>query len=80
MPTQYVQVGVPFQALQNVIYALPNSRCLLFCDTAAATIQQANDVAFAVNQALTLSSGQAEVAGGFFRVTSGNVLVSLKRF
>lgn len=78
MPTQYIQIGPVFDVVQNTIYALPNRRCLLMTDGAAATIQQSTDVAFTANAALTLSSGQAEVAGGFMRCTSGNIRVSLK--
>lgn len=78
MPTSYIQIGPPFAMTQNVIYAVPGRRCLLMCDTGAATIQQSNDVAFSANAALTLSSGQAEIAGGFIRCTSGNVNVTLR--
>lgn len=70
MPTNYIQMNVPFVMAQNVIYALPARRCLLFTDGTAPTIQQSTDVAFTASAALTLASGQAEVAGGFIRCTN----------
>ena len=70
MPTQLLSVGYPQVITQNVIYALPARRCLLFTDGVAPTIQQSTDVGFTANIALTLASGQAEVAGGFIRCTN----------
>ena len=78
MPTQYMQLNVPFVMTQNVIYALPARRLQLFTDATTPTIQQSTDVAFAANAALTLTSGQAEVAGGFIRCTTGNINVVVK--
>lgn len=77
----YLSPG-PVQALtQNVVYALPASRCLLFCEVAAATLFQSNTPAFTVSIAITLDANkQAEVAGGFIRCTSaGPVNVILKK-
>lgn len=77
MATNYIQIGPVYDMVQNTIYALPNRRCLLFTDSGG-TIQQSTDVGFTANAVLTLSSGQAEVSGGFVRCTSGAIRVSLK--
>lgn len=80
MPTQLLSLG-PVQALtQNVVYALPASRCLIFA-TGTPTFEQSNDVAFGTVKAVTLdTNNQAEVAGGFIRLTSaGPVNVTLKK-
>lgn len=78
MPTSYIQMNIPFVMVQNTIYALPARRALLFTDATTPTIQQSADVGFTANAALTLASGQAEVAGGFIRCTTGNINVVLK--
>lgn len=78
MATQLLSLGYPQLMTQNIIYALPARRCILFTDTAAPTIQQSTDVAFTANAVLTLASGQAEVAGGFIRCTTSNITVNLK--
>lgn len=70
MPTELLSIGPILTLVQNVIYALPASRCLLFTDGAAPTIQQSTTVAFTANVALVLTAGQAEVAGGFIRCTN----------
>lgn len=80
MPTVVLSPGPPTAMLQNVIYALPASRCLLFCDVAAATFQQSTTVAMTVAVALAPDANeQIEVAGGFIRCTSGDVTVVLKK-
>jgi hypothetical protein len=79
MPTQLLSIGYPQSIIQNQIYALPSRKCTLFCDTAAVTLFQANDLAFTAPFAITLTGGQSQVAGGFLKCTSaGPVLVSLK--
>jgi hypothetical protein len=78
VPTQYIQIGPVFDMVQNTIYAIPGRRCLLFTDGVAAAIQQSTDVGFTANVVATLVIGQAEVAGGFVRCTSGNVRATLK--
>ncbi len=78
MPTQYIQIGPVFSMVQNTVYAVPSRRCLLFTDATTPTIQQSTDFAFTANAALTLTSGQAELAGGFIRLTtSGPINVRL---
>jgi hypothetical protein len=80
MPTTLLSAGVPTAIIQNQIYALPPVRCLLYCDTAAATFEQSNTVTMTLATALTPDANeQIEVAGGFLRCTSGNVIVTLKR-
>jgi hypothetical protein len=70
MATELIPVGPVFSMVQNTIYALPASRVLLFTDGAAPTIQQSTTAAFTANVAVTLTGGQAEIAGGFIRQTN----------
>lgn len=80
MPTELFSPGRPISILQNVVYALPVSRCLLFCDVAAATFEQSTTSAFTLAVALTPDANeQIEVAGGFIRCTSGTVNITLKK-
>ena len=80
MPTESISVGPVISLVQNRIYALPASRCLLFCDTAAATFEQSSTLAFTLAVALTPDANeQIEVGGGFIRCTSGNVNVRLTK-
>lgn len=78
MSTSVVSIGQQVAMTQNVVYALPAQQVLFFCDAASATIEQSTDVGFTAAKALTLSSGQANVAGGFIRCTTGNVTVFVK--
>jgi hypothetical protein len=79
MPTETLSCGPIWSMIQNVVYALPASRCLLLT-TGAPTLQQANDLAMTAPVAVTLTGGQAELAGGFLRCTSaGPQLVVLKK-
>jgi hypothetical protein len=68
----------PNAIVQNQIYALPARRALFFTDATTPTIQQSTDPAFGTNAALTLTNGQAEVAGGFIRCTTGNINCNIK--
>lgn len=80
MPVTTALVIGPNALVQNTIYALPATRCLMFCDVAAATFEQSNVVGFSPAVALTLDANeQAEVAGGFIRCTSGAVNIMLKK-
>lgn len=80
MPTAMLLLGQVQTMAQNVVFALPPMRCVLFCSTAGPTFQQSNDVAFGDNAAVTLSGGQAEVCGGFVRNTNAaSAIVILKK-
>jgi hypothetical protein len=70
MATELLPLGPVAVMTQNTIFALPASRCLLFTDGVAPTIQQSTTVAFTANVAVTLTGGQAELAGGFIRQTN----------
>ena len=70
MPTELLSIGPILTLLQNVVYALPASRCLLFTDGAAPTLQQSTTVAFTANVPLVLTNGATEVSGGFIRCTN----------
>lgn len=70
MPTTLLSIGYPQSMVQNQIYALPARRVLFSTDAAAPTIQTADDVAFALPIAITLTNGQAELGAAFIRVTS----------
>lgn len=78
MPTQKINPGVVFSMTQNIAFALPSKRCLLFTDATTPTIQQSTDVAFTANVAVTLTAGQAELAGAFIRCTSGTINALVK--
>jgi len=78
MPVQLLPVGTPFLMLANVAYALPAVKTTLFTDGATPTITQSGDAAFTANSAVTLTGGQAQLAGGFIKATA-NTLVTLKR-
>lgn len=78
MSTFVVPLGRQLSMVQNTVYALPARQVLFFCDGSSPTIEQSTDVAFTAAKALTLASGQAEVAGGFVRCTTGNVTVYVK--
>lgn len=75
---QLITIGVPTTLTQNVIYALPARRCMLFCDTAGAALEQSNTAAMTADVNMTLSDGQHEVAGGFIRSTAADALVVLR--
>lgn len=77
---QLLSIGYPQTLTQNVIYALPARRCLLFCDTAGAALEQSNTAAMTADINLTLTDGQHEVAGGFIRSTAADALIILKAF
>jgi hypothetical protein len=79
MPTELLSPGVPTNILQNTVYALPVSRCLFFCDTAAATFEQSASVGGTFVALTPDANEQIEVAGGFLRCTSGNVKIVLKK-
>lgn len=69
MPIQALGLGIT-PITQNTIFALPAKRVLMFSPDAAPTFFQSNDSAFATSIAVTLTAGQAELAGGFLRCTS----------
>lgn len=77
MPTELLPLGRPVSLAQNAVYALPARRCILFT-TGTPTILQANVVAMTAPVTVTLSGGQAEVAGPFIQCTSGAIIVTLK--
>jgi hypothetical protein len=68
--TEALQLGYPIPITQNVIYALPPRRCLMFSQDNGPTFFQSNEVGFTTSVAVTLSSGQCELAGGFLKCTS----------
>lgn len=79
MPTTKLSVGAN-SLVQNQIYALPAVRCLAFTDGAAPTLFQSSDLAFSLSTAVALTGGQAELAGGFIRLTSATpITLYLKR-
>ena len=69
--TTLLSIGYAQPIVQNQIYALPGRRVLLFSQDAAPTFFQSSDVAFTTSVAVTLANGQAELAGGFLKCTSG---------
>jgi len=79
MPTTQLQFGQVEAMVQSTIYALPMSRALLFTTDTTATVQQSNTLSFAASVPVVVTTGQAEVAGGFIRCTTGAINVMLKR-
>ena len=73
-----ISTGQQVALTQNTVYALPGRKVTLFCDAAAPTFEQSTDLAFTLPKAVTLTNGQADLAAGFIRCTSGNVTVWLK--
>jgi len=78
MPTTSLQIGQVEAMTQSTIYAMPVRRALLFTTDTTATVQMSNTVGFSAAVAVTVTTGQAEVAGAFIRCTSGNISVMLK--
>jgi hypothetical protein len=79
MPTEAISCGPVFSMIQNTVYSLPACHALLFT-TGAPTLQQSTVLAMTAPVSITLTNGQAEVAGGFIRCTSaGPQLITLKR-
>lgn len=72
--------GGPHTLTQNVIYALPAKRCLLFVDTAGAALEQSNTDVMTADVNLTLVDGMTEVAGGFIRSTAADCTITLRHF
>lgn len=64
---------------QNVVYALPSQRCLIFTDATTPTLVQSTTEAFTASVAVTLVNGQQELAGMFIKLTSaGPINIILK--
>jgi len=78
MPTTLLPLGPPTLMVQNQVYALPASRCLLFTDTAG-TYEQSAILAGPFIATVALAGGQVEVAGGFIRCTTASPTVTLKK-
>lgn len=70
MPIQSLSIGPITPLVANQVYALPPKKCVLYTDATTPTIAQSLTSAFTANTAVTLTAGQAEVAGGFIRATS----------
>lgn len=70
MATELLSLGYVISVIADRVYALPARRCLMFCDAAGPTFFQSDTVAFTVSVAVTLANGQAELAGGFLKMTS----------
>lgn len=77
MPTEALSIGPPLVMTQNVVYALPGKRCLMFTDTAG-TYEQASVLAGPFIATAALAGGQIEVAGAFIRCTTASPTVVLK--
>ena len=78
MPTTVISFGPPTLMVQNIVYALPSARGLLFSDTAG-TFEQSSILAGPFIATVALAGGQIEVAGGFIRCTTASPTVTIKR-
>jgi hypothetical protein len=65
--------------LEDEIYALPSKRCKLYTNTAAVTLLQSNDEAFASSTAVTLVEGAYEVSAAFIQ-SDADTLVIVKAY
>jgi len=78
--TNSIPPGMATTMSQNVIMALPPNKAVLFCNNTTPAFEASNDISFATKVALTLTNGQATVAGGFIRSTGATpVVVTLAR-
>lgn len=78
MPTEVLSFGPPWLMVQNIVYALPAARGLLFSDTAG-TFEQASILAGPWIATVALAGGQIEVAAAFIRCTTASPTVTIKR-
>lgn len=74
--TELLPVGQPYLLVANQVYALPAVKCTLFA-AGTPTITQGIDSS-TVATAVTLTTNQATVAGGFLKCTTG-IVITLKR-
>ena len=75
MPTFVLSPGVVVRTVQNLVYALPASRCVIYADSG--TLEQSADGSNFT--AIVLTNNQAEVAGAFIRDTVGGSDVVVKK-
>lgn len=73
-----LKFGVVTTITQNVIYAVPMKRSLLFTSASSPTIVQSTDAAMSATATVTLADGAAEIGGAFIQCTSGSIDVLLK--
>lgn len=67
MPTITLSPGIVVAVVQNQVYALPPSRCLLYAEGTPTVEESADGTNFT---AVTLANNQAELGGAFMRITS----------
>jgi|GraSoiStandDraft_4_1057263.scaffolds.fasta_scaffold00110_16 hypothetical protein len=80
MPTQLIPFGLPVTMVTNQVYALPTVvKATGFCSDAAPTMEQSNDITFAVKAAVTFTAGIATLVGSFIRATTGTPTIILTR-
>lgn len=65
--TEAIPIGVVTDLTGGVIYALPNRYVWMFCETAGASFEQSNILAFSDSIAVVLANGMAELSGGFIQ-------------
>jgi hypothetical protein len=73
MPTELLTIGPVHSLVQNVIYALPARRILLYADTGTITVS-ADGSNFT---SVTLTNNQAELAAAFIKNTGTTADVKL---
>lgn len=65
---------------QNQVYAMPSKLVYISCDTPLTTAQASNDASFSNFVNLTQIDGKFfNCAGAFFRITSGDVQVTVRK-
>lgn len=75
-----IDVGSVITLTQNVVYALPQKRVVMFTSTAGAAFGLSNDPAFAASVVPTLVEGHYETVAGFIRSTAADALCCFKGF
>jgi hypothetical protein len=78
--TELIPIGVVTDLVGGQIYALPNKYTYMFCETAGASFEQSNLLAFTDSVAVVLANGMSELSGGFIQnMGVATVKVILKR-
>ncbi len=76
--TTLLSLGYMQTMLQNVVYALPSRRVLIYAEGTPTLLQSADGSNFTAVTINTTTNNQAELAGAFVKVTSTDCDVLLK--
>lgn len=65
----------PNTLLNGVIYALPQTKCMLFTSAATPSLLVSHDPAFATSVAVVLTNGQVELGAGFIKAAADTPVI-----